>query len=79
MNEMYNMMHARYVCPHKLRKLKITNGVNGGIQRSLVNVTNTYYSIALLCTCRKSLQPKPHSMKNMQESSKVSYSLYKHP
>jgi hypothetical protein len=36
MNEMHNMMHARSVRPHKLRKLMTTNGINGGIQRSLV-------------------------------------------
>jgi hypothetical protein len=70
-------MHVPYVLTNL--EITITSGIDGGIQRSLVNVATTYYSIALLCTCRKSLQPKPHSMKNMQENSKVSYSLYTHP
>jgi hypothetical protein len=63
MNEMHKHDACTFRTSSQLRKLIITNGIDGGIQRSLVNVTNTYYSKALLCTCRKSLQPKPHSMK----------------
>jgi hypothetical protein len=38
MNDMHNnMMHARFVCSHKLRKITITSGIDGGIQRSLIN------------------------------------------
>jgi hypothetical protein len=27
--------------------------ISGGIQRSIIYVTNTFYTIALLCTCRR--------------------------
>jgi prenyltransferase beta subunit len=50
-------MHVSYVLTNL--EITITSGIDGGIQRSLINVANTYYSIALLCTCRKPLQPKP--------------------
>ena len=49
-----NMMHARSVRSHKLRKITIASGIDGGIQWSLINVANTYYTIALLCTCKRS-------------------------
>jgi hypothetical protein len=37
MNDMHNnMMHARSVCSHKLKKT-ITGDIDGGIQQSLIN------------------------------------------
>jgi hypothetical protein len=54
-------MHVPYVLTNL--EITITSGIDGGIQQTLVNVATAYYSITLLCTCRKSLQPKPHSMK----------------
>jgi hypothetical protein len=47
MNDMNNnMMHARSVRSHKLRKQLNYMCV-------CVYVTNTYYTIALLCTCAR--------------------------
>jgi hypothetical protein len=39
MNDMHNnMMHACSVRSHKLRKITIISGIDGGIQRSLINI-----------------------------------------
>jgi hypothetical protein len=46
-----NMMHARSVRSHKFKKNNCSD-IDGGIQRSLINITNMYYTIALLCTCK---------------------------
>jgi hypothetical protein len=54
-------MHVPYILTNL--EITITSGIDGGKQRALVNIAIVYYSITLLCTYRKSLQPKPHSIK----------------
>jgi prenyltransferase beta subunit len=58
MNEMHKHDACTFHTSSQTEKITIASGIDGGIPRSLIHVTSTYYTIAMLRTCRKSLQPK---------------------
>ena len=45
-NNDFIMMHARFVRPHKLRKIKTSNDIHGGI-----HVFSHIYNVASRATC----------------------------
>jgi hypothetical protein len=52
-------MHESYVLTN-LGKKKASNGEFGGIQRSLIYVTNSVYTIRCYVPAENSFQPIPH-------------------